>query len=182
MKRYILTGAPGAGKTAVIRQLEIDGFSLVEEAATDLIALWQAQGTAEPWTCPGFIDAVLNLQQTRERRAACATDPIQFHDRSVVCTAALADYLRVPRPQNLLNELRRVKAESLFQSRVLFLKNLGFITPTEARRITYEETVRFEAIHVRTYRDLGFEITTIDPGSVCDRVKQLKRVLSVKQT
>jgi len=39
MKRYALTGAPGIGKTAIIRQLEIDEFSVVEEAATDVIAL-----------------------------------------------------------------------------------------------------------------------------------------------
>jgi predicted ATPase len=49
MKRYIVTGAPGAGKTAIIRQLELEGFSVVEEAATDVIALWQAEGIAEPW-------------------------------------------------------------------------------------------------------------------------------------
>jgi predicted ATPase len=35
MRRFIITGAPGAGKTAIIRQLELDGFSVVEEAATD---------------------------------------------------------------------------------------------------------------------------------------------------
>jgi predicted ATPase len=33
MKRYVVTGAPGAGKTAIIRELEMDGFSVVEEAA-----------------------------------------------------------------------------------------------------------------------------------------------------
>jgi predicted ATPase len=38
MKRFILTGAPGAGKTAIVHQLEIDGFGLVDEAATDVIA------------------------------------------------------------------------------------------------------------------------------------------------
>ena len=43
MKKFILTGAPGAGKTAVVRQLELDGFSVVEEAATDIIALEQAR-------------------------------------------------------------------------------------------------------------------------------------------
>lgn len=48
MKRFIVTGAPGAGKTAIIRQLEHDGFSIVEEAATDVIALEQARGIAEP--------------------------------------------------------------------------------------------------------------------------------------
>ena len=31
MRRFIITGAPGAGKTAIIRQLELDGFSVVED-------------------------------------------------------------------------------------------------------------------------------------------------------
>ena len=52
MRRFIITGAPGAGKTAIIRQLELDGFSVVEEAATDVIAAAQARGIAEPWTDP----------------------------------------------------------------------------------------------------------------------------------
>jgi predicted ATPase len=38
--------------------------------------------------------------------------------------------------------------------------NIGFVTPTEARKISYEETVRFEQIHEYTYRDLGFELST----------------------
>ena len=58
MKRFIITGAPGAGKTAIIRQLELDGFSVVEEAATDVIAAAQAQGTVQPWTDPSFIDVI----------------------------------------------------------------------------------------------------------------------------
>ncbi|GAC1438731.1 MAG: hypothetical protein NVS9B5_27900 [Terriglobales bacterium] len=37
MRRFIITGAPGAGKTAIIRQLELDGFSVVEEAAADVL-------------------------------------------------------------------------------------------------------------------------------------------------
>jgi AAA domain len=52
MKRFILTGAPGAGKTAVIRQLELDGFSVVEEAATDIIALEQSHAVSEPGSIP----------------------------------------------------------------------------------------------------------------------------------
>jgi predicted ATPase len=179
MRRYIVTGTPGAGKTAIIRQLEIDGFGVVEEAATDIIALWQAKGITEPWTRPEFIDAIVSLQQTRERRAANLTDLVQFHDRSVVCTAALADYLRFPMPQNLIDELQRLKSQNIFQRQVLFLNSLGFITPTEARRITYEEAIRFENIHERAYWDLEFEIIRIDPGSVSDRVKQIKRVLSL---
>src|SRR5579864_7168500 len=180
MKRYVVTGAPGAGKTALIRQLELDGFGVVEEAATDVIALYQAKGIEEPWARADFIDAVVSLQRNRELRSRYAMDLVQFHDRSVVCTAALADYLGVPRPPNLLQELRRLRVDNVFENRVFFLKNLGFITPTEARRISYEETVRFEQIHGRTYRDLGFDITLIEPGPISDRVKQIKHILAVE--
>ncbi len=93
MKRFIITGAPGAGKTAIIRQLELEGFSVVEEAATDVIAAAHARGTAEPWTDPSFINDVADLQRARQIRTSHQPDEVQFHDRSVVCTAALAVYL-----------------------------------------------------------------------------------------
>ncbi|HYL99497.1 MAG TPA: AAA family ATPase, partial [Blastocatellia bacterium] len=86
MRRFILTGTPGAGKTAIIRQLERDGFGVVEEAATDLIALEQALGNPEPWRHASFIDSIASLQKQRQVRASLCTDEIQFHDRAVVCT------------------------------------------------------------------------------------------------
>ena len=62
MKRVILTGAPGAGKTALLRRLEIAGYGVVEEAATDVIALAQARGVEEPWRNQRFTDDILHLQ------------------------------------------------------------------------------------------------------------------------
>ena len=61
MKRYILMGAPGAGKTAILRHLELDGYGIVEEAATGIITLEQAQGVTEPWSRASFIDAIIKL-------------------------------------------------------------------------------------------------------------------------
>jgi len=174
MRRFIITGAPGAGKTAIIRQLELDGHSVVEEAATDAIAAAQAQGTGQPWTHPSFIDVVAHLQRDRQMRASYQPDEVQFHDRSVVCTAALAVYLGSPFSPFLEGELERVKKEAIFQNRVFLIRNLGFITPTEARRISFEETVRFEKIHEETYRDFGFELFPVEPGSLLERVSIIK--------
>jgi hypothetical protein len=42
MPSYVLTGAPGAGKTAILRLLEASRHPVVEEAATDVIALGRA--------------------------------------------------------------------------------------------------------------------------------------------
>jgi len=174
MRRFIITGAPGAGKTAILRQLELEGFSVVEEAATDVIAAAQAQGTMEPWIHPSFLDSIASLQRDRLVRAAHQPDEIQFHDRSVVCTAALAVYLGHPCTPLLARELERVRTEGIFEPRVFFIRNLGFITPTEARRISFEETLRFERIHEETYRDFGFEMISVEAASVAERVSILK--------
>ena len=179
MKRFILTGAPGSGKTAIIRQLELDGFSVVEEAATDVIALCHAQGITEPWMHHSFINAITNLQKQRQLRASCNTDEVQFHDRSVVCTAALAAYLGYPMPAVLSRELDRIKAEDIFQKQVFFIRNLGFITPTEARRISFEETLRFEKIHEEIYNQFGFAIISIAPGSLLERAAAIKKTAGI---
>jgi len=187
VKRFILTGAPGSGKTTLLRQLEVEGFSVVEEAATDVIALQQAQGISEPWTDPSFIDAVVDLQRRREGRAAFEPlDPqfglhfdVQFHDRSVVCAAALAVYLGFPFSGLLKRELERVRCEEVFQRKVLFVRNLGFVAPTEARRISYEESLRFEAIHERIYLEHGYELVFIGPGTLADRIAAILRAIGV---
>lgn len=56
MPAYILTGTPGSGKTAVLRMLETAGYPVVEEAATDVIALNQALGREQAWDEHAFID------------------------------------------------------------------------------------------------------------------------------
>jgi predicted ATPase len=177
MNRYILTGAPGACRTAILRQLELDGFRVVEEAATGVIALLQAQGIAEPWTDRSFIDAVAGLQRQRLVRSASETEEIQFPDRSVVCTAALATYLGYPPSEMLSRELDRILAEKIYRKQVFFIRDLGFIKPTEARRISFEESLRFERIHEETYRTSGFEIVSIESGSLSERVKAIRLAL-----
>jgi len=172
-----LTGAPGAGKTAILRQLELDGYSVVEEAATDLISLARARGITEPWTKPSFIDSVANLQRRRLAGASCQLDEVQFHDRSAFCTAALAAYLGHPVSGTFARELEGIKADAIYQRRVFFVQNLGFITPSEARRISFEEALRFERIHEETYRNFGFEIVAVKPGSLSERVAAIKAAI-----
>ena len=178
MRRFIITGAPGAGKTSIIRQLELGGYGVVEEAATDAIAAAQARGIKEPWSAPSFIDAIADLQRRRLLRASYDSEAVQFHDRSVVCTARLAVYLGYTLSPLLLSELERVRKEMVFEPRVFFIRNLGFVQPTSARRITFEETLRFERIHEETYRCFGFELAPIQAGTLLERVDAIKAAIA----
>ena len=94
-----------------------------------------------------------------------------------MCTAALAVYLGHPFSPSLASELARIKNEDIYQCRVFFIRNLGFITPTEARRISFAETVRFEKLHEESYRDFGFELVSVEPGSLAERVSIIKEAI-----
>lgn len=168
MTRYILTGAPGAGKTALLRLLERRGHMVVEEAATDVIALEQALGRDEPWTDLGFIDLIIALQTQRQTAVGS-----RFFDRSPVCTLALSAFLGFPPSAALRAEIARIEAESVYERRVFFIQNLGFVTPTSARRISYEDALRFEQVHVETYRRLGYDLVFIPPGQLEARADQV---------
>lgn len=168
MARYILTGTPGAGKTALLRLLERRGHAVVEEAATDVIALEQAFGRDEPWADVSFIDLIVALQKQRQIAAGAG-----FFDRSPVCTWALAEFLGFEPSLALKAEMARIEAEQTYERRVFFVQNLGFVTPTAARRISHEEALRFEQVHADAYRGFGYDLVLIPPGDLNGRADQV---------
>lgn len=177
MRRYILTGAPGSGKTALLRRLEIAGYAVVEEAATDVIALHQALGIPEPWRDPAFIEHVVRLQRWRQLSAGTDADGVTFFDRSPICTLALSRHLGVPAPIGLRTEIDRIRVAGIYEPTVFFVRNQGFVRPTAARRISFEDSLVFEQAHEEAYRELGFTIIEVPPGPLEVRASIIRKAV-----
>jgi predicted ATPase len=170
MPAYILTGAPGSGKTAVLRLLETRGYPVVEEAATDVIALEQALGHAEPWSDARFIGDILALQRRRQDAARAATGSAAvFFDRSPACTLALSRYLGFRPLPVVERDIARILADGAYEASAFFIRNQGFVRATEARRISLEDSLAFEEIHEQVYRDLGFQLIDVPAAPLADR-------------
>ena len=92
LKRYVLTGAPGGGKTVLAHALRQRGYCVVDEAATDVITAQQARGMEQPWQRPDFLEAITRLQRQRQTSPVSSTVAVQIYDRSPLCTLALARY------------------------------------------------------------------------------------------
>ncbi|WP_030899001.1 AAA family ATPase [Streptomyces sp. NRRL F-5126] len=178
MRRYVLTGTPGAGKTSILRRLAELGHEVVEEAATSVIARSQARGVDEPWTRASFIDEIVAMQRQRQLETAVTTSPVQVYDRSPVCTHALATYLGWPVSRALAAELERITSMDVYERQVLFVRNLGFCEPTAARRISYHESLVFEEIHEQSYRAFGYELIDIPAADLPERVATIDSVIS----
>lgn len=171
MRRYIITGAPGAGKTTILAALRSRGYVVVDEAATDVHIRLQALGRDEAWRDPGFVDAITLLQRERQVQPAPPATAVQIFDRSPICTLALAQYVGLPVTPTLEREINRLVAEGIYQPQVFFVHLLGFITPTAVRRISLAQSVTFERFHEQTYRNHGFELVDVPAGTVEERAE-----------
>ncbi|CAM4468834.1 hypothetical protein MB901379_03320 [Mycobacterium basiliense] len=178
MRRYIITGTPGAGKTSIVRGLARLGHRVVEEAATDIIACRQLHGETQPWTGAAFIDEIVTVQRERQRATDAATDDVVVFDRSPVCTHALARHLGQPISATLSSELDRINTEHVYESAVIFIRNLGFCEPTAARRISYQDALKFERIHQHSYRAFGYQIIDIPADSLNARIQAVHQEIA----
>lgn len=172
VQRFIFTGTPGSGKTSVTKELEKFGHAVIHEAATDVISLEQAEGIEKPWENPSFIDKVISLQKDRQINAS---GNLQFYDRSPFCTYALAKYFGQIPSKLLLDEINRCLKSEVYQNQIFFFENLGFIEHTDARKISYEDALIFEQIHLNVYKEFGFDIVMLPKGlTVTQRCEFIK--------
>ena len=167
VKRLIFTGTPGSGKTSAIKELEKLGYSVIHEAATDIIKKEQANSIQKPWQERGFVDKITLIQKERQMNS---TLNIEFYDRSPFCTYALDKYLAqhkniefTPSPV-LLDEVDRCLKNGIYHNKVFFFENLGFIEHTDARKISYQDALIFEQIHLDVYKEFGFDIIMVPKG------------------
>ncbi|MGH3098455.1 MAG: AAA family ATPase [Streptosporangiales bacterium] len=182
LKRFILTGAPGSGKTAILHGLRDRNWAVVEEAATEVIAREQARGTDEPWKSVDFVTRIAVLQRERQQRPVPSDVRVQFHDRSPFCTLALARYLRLPVTPVLADEIERVTEEQVYERSVFFVRPLGFVQPTAARRITYHDALAFETVHENVYREYGFTVVDVPVTTIDNRTDFVEAHTGVCET
>jgi predicted ATPase len=178
VRRVVVTGAPGAGKTSLVEGLAALGVATVREAATDVNVEAHAAGDLEPWRDPGFPDRIAALQRARRLEADAAGVALTVYDRSEVCTLALALYLGHPVGPVLSRELDRIAAaDVVYERAVLFVRSLGRIERTAVRTIGLEDARRFERIHEDVYGDLGFTLVEVPPTPLTDRVDLVRHLL-----
>lgn len=178
LRRYVLTGAPGAGKTVVGHALRERGYVVVTEAATEVITDKQAHGVEEPWQREDFLDNIVRLQRQRQVEPISSQIVVQVYDRSPLCTLALARYLQRPITPLLAQEVARVIDERVYEQSVFFVRPLGFVVLTGARRISYRDSLQFEAVHEAVYREHGFQLVDVPAGTINERAAAIDRCIS----
>lgn len=171
---YVLTGAPGTGKTAVLRHLATD-VPWVAEPAREVLADERAKGgDATPEKNPRrFVDLLLQ-SSIAKYEAASGTHHSVLFDRGVPDCIAYA-------------ETFGIDAEACLDAAAIYRYNgqVMVMTPWEQiyttddeRKMAFSSTIEFQRRIEGAYRRLGYSLVEVPRGSVEERAAFVKSVIS----
>jgi len=171
MKKYILTGGPGSGKSSIILALEQRGEYVIREAAEDYIKLRQAQGVKCPWKEPDFQEKILKLQMQREASINPAAKRV-FIDRG------LHDGLAYENKGTAAHNKILKATFAVNYEKVFLIELLGDVDKTDVRRENNKQAKALECALDKTYRTAGYGLIRIAANQLTKRVKQILRIIN----
>jgi predicted ATPase len=162
--RYVLTGAPGTGKTAVLRAMPQDVI-VVPEPAREVLAEERAAGRSSNFEGDEdrFVD--LLLRRSIEKYEAPHPGGLVLFDRGVPDCIAYAAYLGADMGPSL-----EAATAHRYDDPVLLLTPWEEIYRTDDERtMGFADVGAFHRTVVAAYRTAGYETIEVPRGSVADR-------------
>ena len=166
-RKYIITGAPGTGKTTIINALIKKGYSCAEEISRELIAeQLSIGGDILPWKNQiAFENHIANLR--KEQYLNCSEKENYFFDRSSIDCIA---YLKANKLE-ITNEISQITKECIFNKQVFITPLWEEIYINDGERIEdIKSALNIENSIIKTYKSLGYNLITVPKLSVKERV------------
>ena len=165
-QKYVITGAPGTGKTTIINELQNRGFNCIHENSREIISQQiNKNGNILPWKNQiAFENKIAELRA--KQYLSCKKESLYFFDRSALDCIA---YLKVNNLKVTLEITNQIK-KCNFNKKVFytpFWKEI-FINDNERK----EDMIKAEKIEnhiIKTYRSKGYQLISIPKISISER-------------
>lgn len=165
---YVLTGGPGAGKTAVIGELEQRGYPCVPEVAREIIQeQMNSGGDALPWkNTERYKKLMLQRSVYTYYEAEKAGKHVLFFDRGIPDTLAYSRLIDMPVSPDLNEAAYRLR----YNKTVFMLPPWKDIYRTDGeRKQSWDEAVETFDVMVKVYEEYGYDVTEVPRLPVAER-------------
>ena len=166
MKKFVITGAPGTGKTTIINALKTRGYNCIDEISREIISNEIANGgNALPWKdLLAFSERVFTL---RESQLLNSDDNLIFFDRGTVDVHAYmnSDHMQIP---DLFNSSLE---ENRYNTKVFYTPIWEDIYVNDAeRKESLSQAKEIEKSLLSSYSFFKYQLIKIPKNSVEERV------------
>ena len=165
-KRIVISGAPGTGKTSIIKELTNRGYKCHSEISREIIASQlETGGTTTPWQdLNKFSELVI---EERLMQFKSAVDDVEFYDRGIIDSFAYLLKDKTP----ITNKWENIANNNKYFSTV-------FITPPwediyikdDERKEDFETATEIHNFMIEAYKLYSYKICIIPKMSVDERI------------
>ena len=174
MRRVVITGAPGVGKTTLLNEFAAMGYPVVDESARAIIAERIASGSSPRPSPLSFAQEILR-RDIEKYRAQPKTSNWVFFDRGAIEAVGMVHEVS-PFTQN---ELQAMLATYPFHSPVFILPPWEDIyTNDRERDQSFADALQVHATVVDWYRLCGYSLHEVPRVSAKERAIHVLQVLS----
>ena len=165
-QKYIITGAPGTGKTAIINALKKEGYSCAEEISRTIIAQEIARsGDVLPWkNLAAFSQQVIDLRKAQYTNAP--TGISHFFDRGIIDVIAYLKYDN----QSINNDIMKMAKQFRYNKTVFYTPIWAEIYTNDSERKEDIITAKkIENLLLYTYQSFGYNLVEVPKLPVNER-------------
>lgn len=165
--RYLITGGPGIGKTALLEELKKAGFEVSHEVARRVInENLKNDGPILPWKNRDAFDTHL-IETMRIEFSTIPPNVPVFYDGSSIDLIAWREYLNLDNTDYL-----HVIKDFQFERKIFMPEPWEKIFETdEVRPFTFDEAVKIHKRITSLFLKLGYEIITLPKVSPSERAQ-----------
>lgn len=177
-KRIVITGGPGTGKTALVSQLESLGYPCFHEIIREMTlkARREEPGSAQQTNPLAFVrdplafnKEILEGRMDQFRAAEQLQDPVVFYDRGLPDVIAYMDYFNQSYDAYFTDPCRRMR----YDMAVVLPPWKAIYRQDHERMESFEEACEIHRCLENSYRECGYEVQAIHPGTVEERCREL---------
>ena len=165
MQKFVITGAPGTGKTSIINHLKTKGYNCIDEISREIISEQIAiNGEALPWkNLSAFSERVFTL---RESQLLNSKNTLLFFDRGIVDVYAYMKVGSLVIPEHLEASIKKNR----YNTKVFYTPIWEEIYVNDKeRKESIEQAQIIEDVLLSSYRFYNYQLIKVPKGSVEER-------------
>lgn len=177
VKRIVITGGPGTGKSSVIQELKIKNYYCFDEISRAVILEARQEGIEQLFLEQPikFSERLLKGRLRQYRDAQSIAQDIAFYDRGLPDVLAYLDFFNTPYEDTFTTTCVNNPYETVF----ILEPWEAIFTKDNERYESFEEALLIDKALKNTYKLLGYQPVVVPKCSVAERVKFIQQYLKL---
>ncbi|NIK93234.1 ATP-binding protein [Mangrovimonas sp. CR14] len=175
LKKIVITGGPGTGKTSLINELEKRGYPCLEEVSRQIILNARKDGVDQLFLTEPllFSERLMEGRKKQFQEAETHGAPVVFIDRGIPDVLAYMDYAKETYPSHFIQACEIMQYDKVF---VLAPWESIYLSDNE-RYESFEQAVEIHDYLEATYQRFGYDLENIPFDTIEKRADYLISLL-----